>query len=205
MVSATSAPYAPTFCTGVAPAEPGMPERHSSPPSPCASDVTTTSSHAAPASARTMLPSTVISVLASRTTVRSVMSSASTTLDPPASTRASAAGGRGRGCTPTILRAGVAGDQPARDGSDAHVVSGASGTASETGRAADERLTTGGNGSVPAMPRSFDMATEYEGTVEQVHRAFREERYWLARLTESGAETPPLDRLSSARTAASTS
>jgi hypothetical protein len=45
------------------------------------------------------------------------------------------------------------------------------------------------------MPRSFDMATEYEGTVEQVHRAFREERYWMARLTESGADAYSLDRL----------
>ncbi len=39
------------------------------------------------------------------------------------------------------------------------------------------------------------MATEYEGTVEQVHSAFREERYWLARLTESGADAYSLDRL----------
>jgi hypothetical protein len=45
------------------------------------------------------------------------------------------------------------------------------------------------------MPRSFDMATEYEGSVEQVHRAFRDERYWLARLTESGADAYSLDRL----------
>ncbi|WP_333891759.1 DUF2505 domain-containing protein [Mycolicibacterium gadium] len=45
------------------------------------------------------------------------------------------------------------------------------------------------------MPRSFDMATEYEGSVEQVHRAFREERYWMARLTESGADAYSLDRL----------
>jgi hypothetical protein len=45
------------------------------------------------------------------------------------------------------------------------------------------------------MPRSFDMATEYEGSVEQVHRAFREQRYWLARLTESGADAYSLDRL----------
>jgi hypothetical protein len=56
-------------------------------------------------------------------------------------------------------------------------------------------LTTGGNGSVPAMPRSFDMATEYAGSVEQVHRAFRDKRYWLARLTESGADAYSLDRL----------
>ena len=39
------------------------------------------------------------------------------------------------------------------------------------------------------------MATEYEGTVEQVHRAFREERYWMARLTESGADAYSLDKL----------
>lgn len=39
------------------------------------------------------------------------------------------------------------------------------------------------------------MATEYEGSVEQVHRAFREERYWLARLTESGADAYSLNRL----------
>jgi Protein of unknown function (DUF2505) len=45
------------------------------------------------------------------------------------------------------------------------------------------------------MPRSFDMATEYEGSVGQVHKAFSEERYWLARLTESGADAYSLDRL----------
>ena len=39
------------------------------------------------------------------------------------------------------------------------------------------------------------MATEYEGTVEQVHRAFRDERYWLARLTESGADVYSLDSI----------
>lgn len=39
------------------------------------------------------------------------------------------------------------------------------------------------------------MATEYEGTVEQVHHAFREERYWMARLTESGTDSYSLDRL----------
>ncbi|EID16075.1 DUF2505 domain-containing protein [Mycolicibacterium phlei] len=38
------------------------------------------------------------------------------------------------------------------------------------------------------MPRSFDMVAEYGGTVEQVHRAFREKRYWLARLADSGAD-----------------
>ncbi|MDT5285696.1 MAG: hypothetical protein QOF88_585, partial [Mycobacterium sp.] len=28
------------------------------------------------------------------------------------------------------------------------------------------------------------MAAEYEGTVEQVHQAFRDERYWLERLMD---------------------
>lgn len=39
------------------------------------------------------------------------------------------------------------------------------------------------------------MATEYEGSVEQVHRAFADERYWLARLADSGADDASLDRL----------
>ena len=81
---------------------------------------TTTSSHTAPASARTMLPSTVISLLASRTTVRSVRSSAITTFEPPASTSS--------GCERLgvqlpqrrdHLLGGGAGDHPARDRSDA--------------------------------------------------------------------------------------
>ena len=38
------------------------------------------------------------------------------------------------------------------------------------------------------MPRSFDIATEYTGTVEQVHAAFCDEKYWVARLAESGAD-----------------
>ncbi|BBY80456.1 DUF2505 domain-containing protein [Mycolicibacterium pulveris] len=45
------------------------------------------------------------------------------------------------------------------------------------------------------MPRSFDMAAEYEGSVEQVHRAFRDERYWLARLADSGADDYSLDSM----------
>lgn len=43
------------------------------------------------------------------------------------------------------------------------------------------------------MPRSFDMATDYAATVEQVHRALLEEKYWLARLAESGADETRLD------------
>lgn len=45
------------------------------------------------------------------------------------------------------------------------------------------------------MPRSFDMAAEYEGSVEQVHRAFRDEQYWWARLTDSGADDYSLDSM----------
>jgi hypothetical protein len=45
------------------------------------------------------------------------------------------------------------------------------------------------------MPRSFDMAADYEGTVEQVHQAFRDERYWLERLTRSGADRATLDSI----------
>ncbi len=43
------------------------------------------------------------------------------------------------------------------------------------------------------MPRSFDMATEYEGTPAQVHAAFREKQYWLARLAASGADDATLE------------
>lgn len=45
------------------------------------------------------------------------------------------------------------------------------------------------------MPRSFDLAAEYGGGVEQVHSAFSDERYWLARLANSGADTATLDTI----------
>ncbi|HTM86046.1 MAG TPA: DUF2505 domain-containing protein [Mycobacterium sp.] len=45
------------------------------------------------------------------------------------------------------------------------------------------------------MPRSFDMATEYQGSVEQVYLAFSDERYWLARLADSGADEATLDAM----------
>ena len=45
------------------------------------------------------------------------------------------------------------------------------------------------------MPRSFDMAAEYEGGVEHVYRAFGDDRYWLARLAESGADKTTLDAM----------
>ncbi len=39
------------------------------------------------------------------------------------------------------------------------------------------------------------MAAEYEGRVEQVHRAFSDEQYWLVRLGESGADHATLDEM----------
>ena len=39
------------------------------------------------------------------------------------------------------------------------------------------------------------MAAEYEGSVEQVHQAFRDEQYWLARLADSGADDYSLDSM----------
>ncbi|TFV54786.1 DUF2505 domain-containing protein [Mycobacterium sp. PS03-16] len=45
------------------------------------------------------------------------------------------------------------------------------------------------------MPRSFDLAAEYEGTVDDVHRAFADEQYWLARLADSGADHATLDQM----------
>jgi hypothetical protein len=37
------------------------------------------------------------------------------------------------------------------------------------------------------------MATDYEGSVEQVHQALRDEQYWLARLADSGADDATLN------------
>ncbi|MCW2514993.1 MAG: hypothetical protein JWR11_4035 [Mycobacterium sp.] len=45
------------------------------------------------------------------------------------------------------------------------------------------------------MPRSFDMAAEYDGTVEQVLHAFADERYWLERLAQSGADKTTLESM----------
>ena len=39
------------------------------------------------------------------------------------------------------------------------------------------------------------MATDYEGSVAQVHQAFRDEQYWLARLADSGADDATLDSI----------
>ena len=45
------------------------------------------------------------------------------------------------------------------------------------------------------MARSFDISADYPGTVEHVHQAFADERYWLARLAESGADEATLDSI----------
>jgi hypothetical protein len=45
------------------------------------------------------------------------------------------------------------------------------------------------------MPRSFDLAAEYDGSVEQVHLAFGDRQYWLARLADSGADEATLDSM----------
>lgn len=45
------------------------------------------------------------------------------------------------------------------------------------------------------MPRSFDLATEYRSSVENVLGAFRDKQYWLARLADSGADEARLDSL----------
>lgn len=39
------------------------------------------------------------------------------------------------------------------------------------------------------------MSADYDGTVEQVHRAFADEQYWLDRLADSGADDATLDSL----------
>lgn len=39
------------------------------------------------------------------------------------------------------------------------------------------------------------MSADYDGTVEQVHSAFADEQYWLARLADSGADDATLDAL----------
>jgi hypothetical protein len=45
------------------------------------------------------------------------------------------------------------------------------------------------------MPKSFDIAVDYEGSVEQVQAVFRDRQYWLARLADSGVDDASLDSL----------
>lgn len=39
------------------------------------------------------------------------------------------------------------------------------------------------------------MSADYRGTVEQVHQAFSDQQYWLARLADSGADDATLDSI----------
>lgn len=45
------------------------------------------------------------------------------------------------------------------------------------------------------MPRSFDVSTDSPASVEEIHWAFSDESYWLARLAAYGGETMTLDSL----------
>ncbi|MBV9514249.1 MAG: DUF2505 family protein, partial [Mycobacteriaceae bacterium] len=45
------------------------------------------------------------------------------------------------------------------------------------------------------MPRSFDLSADYPAAVEQVHGALSDEKYWLARLAQSGADSATLDSM----------
>ncbi|KAA1251230.1 DUF2505 domain-containing protein [Mycobacterium simiae] len=45
------------------------------------------------------------------------------------------------------------------------------------------------------MPRSFDMSADFAGSVEEVHLAFHEEDYWLARLAETPADIATLESM----------
>jgi hypothetical protein len=47
----------------------------------------------------------------------------------------------------------------------------------------------------PAMPRSFDFSVESPASVEQIHSAFSDEDYWLARLAAFGGPGLRLDSL----------
>ena len=45
------------------------------------------------------------------------------------------------------------------------------------------------------MPRSFDLSADYDGSVEEVHRAFTDVSYWRARLAESGVDVATLESM----------
>jgi hypothetical protein len=45
------------------------------------------------------------------------------------------------------------------------------------------------------MPRSFDMATDYDADAAAVHSALCDEQYWRARLADSGADEARLDSI----------
>jgi hypothetical protein len=45
------------------------------------------------------------------------------------------------------------------------------------------------------MPRSFDVSTDTPASVKEIHSAFGDEQYWLARLAAYGGDTITLDSL----------
>ena len=45
------------------------------------------------------------------------------------------------------------------------------------------------------MPRSFDLSADYDGSVDEVHRAFTHEDYWRARLAGSGVDVATLESM----------
>jgi hypothetical protein len=45
------------------------------------------------------------------------------------------------------------------------------------------------------MPRSFDLSADYDGSVDEVHRAFTDENYWRARLAGSGVDIATLESM----------
>lgn len=45
------------------------------------------------------------------------------------------------------------------------------------------------------MPRSFDLSADYPGGVEDIHRAFREEEYWRARLADIPVDEATLESI----------
>ncbi|MBW0012135.1 DUF2505 domain-containing protein [Mycobacterium sp.] len=45
------------------------------------------------------------------------------------------------------------------------------------------------------MPRSFELTADYEDSVEELHRAFREEGYWRARLADIPVDDARLELL----------
>lgn len=45
------------------------------------------------------------------------------------------------------------------------------------------------------MPRSFDLSADYDGSVDEVHRAFTDADYWRARLAESGVDVATLESM----------
>jgi hypothetical protein len=45
------------------------------------------------------------------------------------------------------------------------------------------------------MPRSFDLSADYDGSVDEVHRAFTDAMYWRARLAGSGVDVATLESM----------